>query len=1250
MTSRRQKPAERPRSSFDVSGNQSRGVCGYADLLRSGAAGGEAEMAVLAELLGFRLASPRLRPSRPAAEPIKGDEAIVKPQSPIKISSGPLAPASFWRLERRVFLKPVETQAPAPPPKPWAGLPPRRSTARSLAPWRALVPPLRAACTELADGREPDIDKAMRLLARGDLPQFLPRRPRRRWGDNIQIIIDRSERLTPFFDDQDGSSSSLHARLRRLFPRHAVQCAIHHGGTASLLGIGRHGGAVPYKLPEPGSLVIVLGDLGCLARDPAPAMAFWISLGRKLVAAGCRAATLTPCSPAYWQPSIARHWTLIAWDRTGPTGRIGSAQRQARSLDLLRWASPAMRLEPGLLRDLRFLCGSTADAATEADAWQHEALIGRWHAAATFDAAWQKTLRDEFAGLAETAQDEAERSRIARALMLVRDWHGAGLDKHVWLFELLSLHPRMRNILPEPVKVGDLAAAREAIKHLAPALGTFSDGARFYRGVYERAPVAFDHAGDPALQAALQTLYLAAYEGIKDRAAAVADFRPDLHPADGPERDVALRQAGGQVVAQEAGSAPGSGSLLASLRTANGEIAVLAGEPEDDRDAFWASGHAPSWASNCGTDSYGPWVEFRVPARAGSHVTQRMRWIPPGTFQMGSAETEWGRWDDEGPQHNVTISAGFWMFDTPVTQALWQAVMGMNPSQNKDPRRPVENVSLTDAQRFLASANETAWGRGLGLPSEAQWEYACRAETKTATYAGDLSEDAAQHRRVLDDIAWWFGNSEGQTHQVGQKQANAWGLYDTLGNVWEWCADEWHDSYEGAPTDGSARVGVRAAERVVRGGSWILTARRVRAASRLGLAPVFRAGNLGFRCARVQADSRAEQAAVPAGPASRRSAERRRPQGPTRTAVLLRVGEAVPCPAPRSFAFLIRSDREELRFRSLTKPTWASAIGRDQFGLFAEFTIPTTEVTQRLRWIPPGRFRMGSPPDEPGRFDDEDLLHEVAIAAGFWLFDTPVTQALWQAVMNNNPSEFKDPQRPVENVSFDEAQHFLAQANKAPWGRGLVLPSEAQWEYACRAGTETATYAGPIEIRGERNAPVLDPIAWYGGNSGEDFDVAVGRDSSDWLEKQYSHSRAGTRKVAQKVANPWGLYDMLGNVWEWCEDEWHDSYEGAPTDGSARLGGRTAERVVRGGSWNDGARYVRGAYRISLAPDYGHDDLGFRCARVQASGQAGGASDGGDAAQRGAPPTAAGDGAPRQGEAAPVQRARPKTASPSKRK
>jgi formylglycine-generating enzyme required for sulfatase activity len=169
---------------------------------------------------------------------------------------------------------------------------------------------------------------------------------------------------------------------------------------------------------------------------------------------------------------------------------------------------------------------------------------------------------------------------------------------------------------------------------------------------------------------------------------------------------------------------------------------------------------------------------------------------------------------------------------------------------------------------------------------------------------------------------------------------------------------------------------------------------------------------------------------------------------------------------------------------------------------------------------------------------------------------------------NDETADRASSDRNIDLVGGDSGT-LLERVNERVPGLSLELPSEAQWEYACRAGTETATYVGPMVIVGENSAPVLDSIAWYSGNSGVDFDLEDGEDSSRWDEKQYEHTKAGTRKVGLKKPNLWGLRDMLGNAWEWCADAWQGSYEGASTDGSARAGAGAAGRVIRGGSWSD---------------------------------------------------------------------------------
>ena len=278
-------------------------------------------------------------------------------------------------------------------------------------------------------------------------------------------------------------------------------------------------------------------------------------------------------------------------------------------------------------------------------------------------------------------------------------------------------------------------------------------------------------------------------------------------------------------------------------------------------------------------------------------------------------------------------------------------------------------------------------------------------------------------------------------------------------------------------------------------------------------------------------------------------------------------------------------------------PSWAIAWGQDRYGVFVAFAVDGIE--QKMRWIEPGSFMMGSPDDEPGRYNREGPQHLVTLDQGFWLGETPCTQALWTAVMGSNPSRFESPDRPVEQVSWEDCSEFFERLEEQIPGFGGRFPMEAEWEYACRAGTETATYAGPIKILGKNNAPILDEIAWYGGNSGVDFELDSGEDSSGWENKQYEHILAGTRPVKRKTPNPWGLYDMLGNVREWCADWYSGSYpdEGAVTNPMGPKMG--SNRVRRGGSWIDIAQVVRAAYRWSGHPSNRGLYLGFRLARGQ---------------------------------------------------
>ena len=175
-------------------------------------------------------------------------------------------------------------------------------------------------------------------------------------------------------------------------------------------------------------------------------------------------------------------------------------------------------------------------------------------------------------------------------------------------------------------------------------------------------------------------------------------------------------------------------------------------------------------------------------------------------------------------------------------------------------------------------------------------------------------------------------------------------------------------------------------------------------------------------------------------------------------------------PAPPDIHLLLKTDRSEIGIGVVERPTWAQRMGRDPYGLFVDVTIEPLkksrfEVPFSMRWIAPGRFMMGSPEEEAGR-DDDEQLHEVTLTEGFWMAETPCTQDVWTAIMEKNPSEFVSPERPVDSVSYEDVQQFLARFQERQRGLALRLPTEAQWEYACRAGTTDATYAGPMDHLG----------------------------------------------------------------------------------------------------------------------------------------------------------------------------------------
>lgn len=232
-------------------------------------------------------------------------------------------------------------------------------------------------------------------------------------------------------------------------------------------------------------------------------------------------------------------------------------------------------------------------------------------------------------------------------------------------------------------------------------------------------------------------------------------------------------------------------------------------------------------------------------------------------------------------------------------------------------------------------------------------------------------------------------------------------------------------------------------------------------------------------------------------------------------------------------------------------------------------TLKDCDYCPELVVIPSGSFVMGSPDNEAARGNDEGPQRTVSINYALAVGKFEVTQGQWRAVMGNNPSYFKDcgDQCPVESVSWNDAQEYIKRLNSKS-GQSYRLLTEAEWEYAARAGTSTHYHFGNDESG-------LANYAWYG---------------------EYSSGR--THPAGQKQANAWGLYDMHGNVWEWVQDCYANSYANAPTDGKAQTQSGCDRRVRRGGSWNSGAHFLRSAFRDDYASDIRGVNIGFRIART----------------------------------------------------
>ena len=520
--------------------------------------------------------------------------------------------------------------------------------------------------------------------------------------------------------------------------------------------------------------------------------------------------------------------------------------------------------------------------------------------------------------------------------------------------------------------------------------------------------------------------------------------------------------------------------------------------------------------------------------------------VEGGTFTMG-ATSEQGSdaYDDEKPAHQVTLST-FSIGKYEVTQALWQEIMGSNPSYFKGDNLPVEQVSWDDCQEFLSKLNARKGefgitdGRTFRLPTEAEWEYAARGGklSKGFKYSGSNN---------IGDVAWYWDNSGKKTHPVGRKQANELGIYDMSGNVLEWC--HWCGGYSsGAQTNPQGPAS--GSRRVIRGGCWDSGARDCRVSYLNILTPVSRFASLGLR-------------------------------------LVLNVSKPFekPKPKPQSKPQPVRSKKNKGNLVLLLSALAGMVIvigimlgvrqcgGGETVAYDDAYADSTADLSLQEMWemveVEGGTFTMGATSEQGSdAWENEKPAHQVTLNT-FSIGKYEVTQDLWQEIMGSNPSNFKGDNLPVENVSWDDCQEFLRKLNARKGefgftdGRTFRLPTEAEWEYAARGGKLSKGF----RYSGSNN---LGDVAWYWDNSG-----------------------GKTHPVGTKQPNELGIYDMSGNVDEWCQD-WYGGYSsGAQTNPQGPASG--SDRVRRGGSWNSFAQDSRVAYRRSiLTPEPRSNYLGLR--------------------------------------------------------
>lgn len=772
---------------------------------------------------------------------------------------------------------------------------------QDIVPLPRLVGPLGIQLRQTRHGTV-DVPALLRASAHRRWPRGLPRTARQVWPQALVVLLDFAIELFPYRHDMYRVVGLLQARV----PKAQLQVRLGwdgpHGGWESLADDVPPQDDGEHLQPQPGQTYLILSDLGLLRPVPGLHQSWraWLVQAQQRQ---CRCVALAPVAADAVDPALAALVRVLRWspdsrwspERGQPKG-IGSSDRAIDEPDalheLLACLAATVRMDPPLLRALRQYSSAAQDASLEGRLWAHPDVRATNYA----------TLRHDTLG-------PRPHETVAPSRNLWRALHKHAADHHAhWPLgmQLVDAMQQLAVAVDPPPRL--LQSTRNALHRLADRLHkpqgdpvSFANTADY---ILRRAPAEVR----PLLGAALDALALASghptgprqrwyllQRGEQLYIAPATDTRPpglgvvlcsDLGEAapGEPVRIARPRQCLQYLLLPTQG-------MLALPSLATGAEIVLGGEQTQLRHHRrirgvwgWAQGDEGlietldlPWSKDLsfpgrgrargaallpdrngeevavmvGRDDYGIFLALQPQAliRKGlpADVFIRFRYLEPATFLQGSPQGVGN--DDEHPQHSVTLSQGLWLAETPCTQALWQAVMGRNPSHFKQgadaPQRPVEQVSWDDVQTFRKALQSLLMpGCEVVLPTESQWEYACRGCTQSEYWWGDAPDEKKANFDVAGKRIW---EDKDGTTPVERYSPNPWGLYDMHGNVWEWCADGQRDYADVLARDpeGSGDGQFR----MVRGGSWFGRPSLARAANRFRRPRGLVSRNLGFRFA-----------------------------------------------------------------------------------------------------------------------------------------------------------------------------------------------------------------------------------------------------------------------------------------------------------------------------------------------------------------------------------------------------------------